>query len=332
MLFLNLLLAVNVFAQQLTYDDIEKSLTSAEGLVAEVHGADQNSGLYVLAVRNPENFFDFINLPIVADYGSQNYVDVKEKMGTLDRHDFVRVRGKIHQGMDTPQKHALINSLEVVRKFDGGFAGYPDYEHEVKLPGDLLTKNTAIVKVHAVAHGGKMLVVEYKDTNVPVMVANVELTKNLYRNDKIEIQYDISPMPRKPTHLILRSEPTAVRVLDSLVVQHGQPIEHCGDLVMFPKSPMVVFNVFAIMKDIGDGLFRSYTLINFEDRDLFSALREKAQKFWDEHPAGILRGRNYYVNPGIRACAKGTINVVDPSQANPQIIINDSDNLSFEAL
>src|SRR5690606_16495449 len=127
-------------SKQLTYEDIENSLKSPDGLVAEIHGADHNTGLYILAVRNPENFFDTIQLPVIADYTSEGYVEVKEKLKTLNRHDFVRVHGKIHSQLHTAQKHAMIQSLELVKKFDGGYSDYPDYKHEVTLPADLINK------------------------------------------------------------------------------------------------------------------------------------------------------------------------------------------------
>lgn len=311
------------------YQDIQKALQSPEGLVAEIHGADKDSGLFVLVIRDEENFFDYLQVPLIADYTSENYNEIKKALNELNRHDFVRIKGTLHGWLEAAQRHIMVSSLEMVKKFDGGYGDYPDYKHKAELPKELEGKEAAVVKVHAVASGGKILMVEYRDVNVPVVVTNPSLVKDLYRGDKVRIKFSIASHPKRPTHLVLKSESDAVVVLDSIARQNGQPIFHCGELVMFPKSPQVKFNVFAIKKDIGDDLFRTYTLINFEDVDLFLALRQKAQEAWDTKPETIIRGRNYYVNPGLIACASGTVNMIDPTQANPQIVIERLEDLSF---
>lgn len=317
-------------AWSIDYEDVQSALKSPDGLVAEIHGADKDSHLFVVVVRNKDNFFDYVQIPLVADYTSPNYQEVNRFFYSLQRHDFVRIKGQLHGWLEAAQRHILVDAIEMVKKFDGGYDDYPDYDHKAKLPEELKSKESIVVKVHAVVNGGSILVVEYKDTNIPVVVEKPDQVKNLYRGDKIQIRYSIASFPKKPTHLVLQEGENAVVVLDALVHQHGTPIFHCGPLVMFPKSPQVKFNVFAIKKDIGDDLFRTYTLINFDDVDLFLAVREKAQKAWNLHTESITRGRNYYVNENLTACAKGSVNVVDPSQANPQIVIENLEDLSFK--
>jgi len=331
---MKLFIAVLVFIgspaiAKVTYDSINEALRSGSGLVAEVHGADQDSKLYVVAVRNPDNFFDALQVPLVADYTHSDFQKVRQVLGTLSRHDRVLIKGQL-RGSSAPEMHIMATSLEVTKKFDGGYENYPPYDHQAKLPGELLNQSTAIFKVHAVIPSAPLMVVEFKDVNVPLVVPSelVGQIENLYRGDKISVDYEILGYPTRPTHLTLKS----LRVLDSLVTQHGQPISHCGELVMFPESPQVRFNVFAIKKDIGDDLFRTYTLINFEDMDLFFKLRDKAQASWDGNKNPIQRGRNYYINPKIKACATGVVNMIDPSQANPQITINNLEDLTFEYL
>ncbi|HAG91927.1 MAG TPA: hypothetical protein DCL41_08650, partial [Bdellovibrionales bacterium] len=254
----------------------------------------------------------------------------KKIIAGLHRHDFVRIRGQINGKINTPQAHILVKSIEVLSDYDGGFGEHPPYEHNTQLPRDLQNKSQAIFKVHAVVPSGPLMILEYGDVNVPVIVP-VELTSQiagLYRGDKVEMQYELARSPKSPSHLVMKS----LRVLDALVEQHGTPIHHCGELVMFPKSPQVKFNVFAIKKDIGDNLFRTYTLINFDDVDLFLAFRAKAQKAWDAQVSTAVRGRNYYINDKIEACATGKVNMIDPTQANPQIVIERLEDLNFRAL
>ncbi len=121
-------------------------------------------------------------------------------------------------------------------------------------------------------------------------------------------------------------------MITNIADQHGKPIERCGDLVMFPKSPQVKFNVFALKWDIGDNLFWNYTLINFNDMKLFEDLRTKAQVAWDANLSTMIKGRNYFINPKLKICAKGTGNMIVPTQANPQILIDRVDDLTIEVL
>ncbi len=315
---------------KLELKDIQAALESEDGLTAEIHGADKDSHLFVVVVRDPKNFFDYIQIPLVADYTSKNYEEVKKTLYTLNRHDFVNIKGSFHGWLDAAQRHIMVQTLTVVKRFDGGYSDYPDYKHNIKVPEELKNQSSAVVKVHAVVKGGSIFLVEYKDVNLPIVVERPELVENLYRGDKIRIHYEIAKFPSRPMHLKLKSEDGSIEMLDRLVDQHDQPIHHCGDLVMFPKSPQVIFNVFAIKKDLGDDLFRTYTLINFDDMDLFLAVREKAQAAWDQKTESITRGRNYYINSGIQACAKGRVHMIDPTQANPQIIIERVEDLYFK--
>lgn len=330
---LSLALCLSIFsfsAFSLDYEDIQKSLQSPEGLVAEMHGVDKDSGFFVVVARNPDNFFDYIQIPLVANYLREDHDQIKAKLYELHRHDIVRLHGEIHGWVEAAQRHILISKVEVVKKYDGGYGDHPDYRREAELPKDLENKTSAVFKVHAVISNGQIMVVEYRDVNLPVIVTRPDLVKSLYRGDKIEMKFEIARSPKRPTHIVLSSSDDAVTVLDSIVSQHDQPIELCGPLVMFPKSPMVKFNVFAIKTDIGDDLFRTYTLVNFEDMDLFTQLREKAQEAWDTKANNAIRGRNYYINNELIACARGPVNMIDPTQANPQILINRIEDLWFQ--
>jgi hypothetical protein len=188
------------------------------------------------------------------------------------------------------------------------------------------------VKVHASLVDGKILMVESGDANIPVIVRNTALTKDLYRGDKVERQFTVQQFPSSPVHLRLNDSPDSVKMLDRIVNLHGVPQDRCGELVMFPQSPQVIFNVFALKSDIGDGLFRTFTLINFNDAKLFKDLREKMQTVWDANVLTMVRGRNYFINPKIKICAKGTGNMQVPTQANPQILIDRIEDLTLEVL
>lgn len=330
LLFLNSASAETINGAELTKQFIEE-LNSENGVGVEIHGADHSNGLYVISFR-PKNFFEFVNISVQADYMSPNFADIKQQLSTLRRHDFIQIKGSTNPFVSSPQNHVLINSLTVLNKFSLPMTEVPQYTHYTNLLKDVSDKTELIVKVHASLLDGKIFVVEYGDSNIPVIVPDASLTKDLYRGDKIKMRFRVQEVPLAPVHLVLNSGPLGLEVLDSIVQQHNQPQDRCGELVMFPKSPQVKFNVFAIKIDIGDDLFRTYTLINFDDMNLFFALRDKAQAAWDANTESVVAGRNYYINPKLQACAKGLGNMITPSQANPQILIDKLEDLTFSVL
>lgn len=325
--FTNLGFAESINSPEL-YKMFVDELTSAQGVNVEVHGADHTNGLYVVSYR-PQNFFDYVILSVQADYTSPKFLDVKKQLGTLKRHDYLQIKGSVNSLVVSAQNHILMTELNIVNAFSPPMTNVPAYTHYTKLMKEVSNKTELIVKVHASLLDGTIFVVEYGDANIPVVVKDNSITKTLYRGDKVKINYTVQEFPTAPVHLVLEAGTKGLQILDSIVTQHEQPQDRCGELVMFPKSPQVKFNVFALKTDIGDNLFRTYTLINFEDIDLFLKLRDKAQQAWDAHPETAIAGRNYYINPKIKVCAKGTGNMIVPTQANPQIIINAIDDLTF---
>ena len=319
--------AIEINGPELTQQFIDE-LNSSNGVQVEVHGADHSNGLYVISYR-PQNFFEFVNISMQADYTSPQFTDIKNKLSTLRRHDFLHLRGRINSAVQSPQNHVLVSELTIVQKFNLPLINVPEYNHTTNLLQDIGDKTELIVKVHASLLGGQIFVVEYGDSNIPVVVRNPDATKDLYRGDKIKILFEVQQFPTAPLHLVLDPGPAGVEMLDRIVEQHNQPQDRCGELVMFPKSPQVRFNVFAIKVDIGDDLFRTYTLINFDDMNLFLQIRDKAQLAWDTHTETVIPGRNYYVNPRLRACARGLGNMITATQANPQILINSIDDLEI---
>ena len=67
--------------------------------------------------------------------------------------------------------------------------------HCVNLPSDIQNKTDIVVKVHAVVDNGNVLMVEYKDTNIPVIVQEPDRVKDFFRGDKLRIHYTIAGNP-----------------------------------------------------------------------------------------------------------------------------------------
>ncbi len=282
--------------------------------ILEVHGAVADAHLYVLTYRDPSDFFSFVNM---SAYGNNSQVD--QILFSLLRHDRVMVKGTLEY--HNTQPHVAIDRIDIVYVFAEG-ADFGKYQHTVKIPQALYGLDHFIGKVHALA--APMIVVEYGDAILPLVVdkAHAQLLTGLGRGDKIDLYFKIANDPPAPTHLKLNTGVSSpLVVLESAMSEHGNTVEFKGSLVLYIKSPQVMFNVFAFTRDMGDGVTRDYTLVNFDDAKVFQAIRDKLQAMWDAQVATSEIGRNKFINTKVRVTARGIVNYVDPSQANPQILL-----------
>jgi hypothetical protein len=209
----------------------------------------------------------------------------------------------------------------------------PPYLRDARLPKDLERKNRELFLVHVANSETGVFVVEYRDAIVPVFVRNAKLLEGLYRNDVVELDFRLQDHPSAPAHLNLNeSDSKPLRVVDSIQEKHGKPASMEGALVMFPQSPQIKFNVFAVLESLPHGLTRQYTLTNFEDAAAFTKIRAKLQAAWDKEASSRSydNGRNKLVSRTIRVKATGVFNMVDPAQANPQILVNSPDDIQIE--
>lgn len=309
-------------AEDLDFDweAIENAL-KGDGLSGWVHGAAHDLDTYVFTFRDPDDFFKHVEMSLLPF--SQ---DAKDVMGKLGRHDAVVIKGMFLQNPSL-QRHIGVTAIEVTKPHETKIQARP-YEREAKMPYDLLDKTEVTVLVHATVEEGKILVVEYKDAIVPVFVKDNSFTKDLFRGDVIRLKYKQIESPRLPTHITLdidAKEP--VSVLRSITKRHGERATLEGLLVLFPKSPQIVFDIFALQSIDEDGIKINFTLVNFDDQDLFKAIREKLAGAWSSYPDNVTSGRNYFVNTGVNLKVSGTWNVVSKSQANPQLLIDSLDDI-----
>ena len=316
------LFALSSLAQAVDLHEIEEKLTTT-GVEGEVHGASPTLGIYVFNYRNPNDFFDYLEMSVVSDSP-----EVMKQLATLGRHDRIKLKGAFLHN-PSPQKHINVASLEIVKKFQSSYP-VPAYEYEARLPDELIHKDNGTFLVHALHADGHILVVEYKDAVMPIFVRNAELTKNLYRGDLIQLSISLQEYPDRPSHLkINETAAQPVRVLESVRAKHGTPVTVEGALILFPKSPEIKFNVFAVLQTLPEGLKRQFTLVNFDSPEAFKQLREALQKSWDKFPGAYVNGRNKLVSTRIRVKATGTFNEVDPNQANPQILMKSLESIEI---
>jgi hypothetical protein len=306
------LFSVSCASAQHVQDDLH-----GQGAVAEIHGAPQDLGHYVATIRDPDDFFKFEYFSLLSEKE-----DVKATLAKLKRHDKVRMWGDIET--HGPQKHIVLTNLAIETPTN---ISMPDYHREADFPASFPAADVPFrALVHAIVKDQRLLVIEYKDAVLPVRVpASIELP-DLYKNDIVEMKATVANNPGSPKHLKL----VEISQKQALVSLHGTPIVISGALELFPKSPQVLFDVYAVKENLPDGLSRQYTLVNFDDQNLFQSIRAKAEALWKAgDQSKIVNGRNKLVNPSVIVKVSGTVNVVDRGQANPQIIITKLDDLSL---
>ncbi len=302
---------------------LERELNRGHAVEGEVHGAFQDLNLYVFTYRDPEDFFDFVEASLVA-----SSPELAAELAALRRHDRVRIQGRLLDNR-SQQPHVELSGLEVVTKYEAS-PPIPAYEYEASIPADLQSKDNELFLVHAVNAGGSVLVVEHKDVVLPVFVTRPELTSNLARNDVVRLFYEIRRRPDRPVHLELEDIERPVEVVDSVMALHGRPASVEGALVLFPRSPQVRFNVFAVLQELPGDTQRQYTLVNFDNPAVFETIRTKLQNAWDAAgPESSVSGRNKLISTKVRVRATGTFNQIDPNQANAQIVLAGPDSIEI---
>lgn len=290
------------------------------GLIGRVHGAVASSQLFVLSVREPEDFFTHREFSLIpADR------EISNGLASIKRHDRLCIRGQFLEN-PSPQKHILVQSVKVLET-QSNAEELPSYQREAKIPDDLSDRTSFIGKVHAIAHDGRVLVVEYQDAILPIFVPSPEETQDLFRGDIIELSYRLQEYPDRPTHLQLNPEvQESIKVIDAIADWHDRETVLTGKLVKFPQSPQLNFDVYGIAVE-NQGVTRNFTLVNFEDEREFQKIRDTLAKIWDDNLETAQNGRNMLVNPAVILEARGRINVISPEQANPQILLDSTEDL-----
>ena len=300
--------------QGLELAQLSEELTN-RGLIGRIHGAASPSQMFVMSVREPNNFFSHREFSLLA--GDRETLDT---LNQVNRHDLVCIQGNFLAN-PSPQQHIAVNEIQVLESWSQP-EGFTPYQR--RLSTELSQQNSLIGKVHVIAENGKILVVEYQDDVIPIYVTATEYTQGLYRGDIIKLSYIIQGQPQKPTHLQLDTtveEP--LEVIDAIALWHNQEQTLTGNLVKFPQSPQLKFDVYAMAVDTKGvkGIKRYFTLINFDNIDEFEKIRDKLANIWDANAATAISGRNMLINPEVTIQASGFINIVSTEQANPQILL-----------
>ena len=276
------------------------------GLVLSVHGNIPEQKLFVATWRSKVDFFKYRHFPMIV-----NDEDLQEVVKQLKRHDKVVVTGHLRYS-STRQEHIRVSKLEVLEVGELP----PPIDHDIpEVPiGDSLT-----AKVHFAK--GRTLVVDWQNRVFPVILPNEE--NAFWRNDGIRLQLTKQKWPRLPHHYRLDGEIEVTEAVESL---HNQIKTIQGNLVCYPKSPQIRFDVYAIeWRSPSSHLDRFITLMT-EDTDEFFEMRDKVKAIW-ESCSNKTRRQQHYVCPDIKMKAHGRMNVVAPTQANVQIMLRSIDDI-----
>ena len=290
------------------------------GLIGRIHGAAAESQMFIMSIREPNNFFSHREFSIIPQQQT-----TAATLQQTNRHDLVCVRGEMIAN-PSPQAHIAASSIEIIEPWQQP-EGFEPYQRQTDIPQELTTQTSFIGKVHAIGEAGKILVVGYKDRVIPVFVSNTEQTQGLYRGDIVKLSYKIQQNPRQPIHLQLdNSVEQPVEVLDAISSINGKPQTLTGKLVKFPRSPQLKFDVYAMEVDT-QNIKRYFTLINFENMAEFDKIRQKLALIWDENQATAIAGRNMLINPEVAIEAKGIGNIISTEQANPQLLLDSAEDV-----
>jgi len=304
-----------------------RAALEGDGVVGEVHGVRAEESVFVFTWRNPNDFFDFLHVSLIPETTA-----VATSLAQFGRHDRVRIQGKLLD-IRSPQPHIEVTGVELVRAWNPSIPA-PRYDYEATIPDDLPRRadgsGKATFLVHAVHGEGKIVVLEFKDAVIPVFFQDGSQTQGLYRNDMVEFSYRIRNRPESPAHLLPASVPNPIKVIESALSKHLQPADLTGSLVLFPKSPQVSLDVYALHEATLGGATRQYTLVNFDNPEVFKAIRAKCAEAWSKDPNNFRNGRNKLIHHSIKVRAKGLFNVVDPNQANVQILLKSADDLEIQ--
>ena len=301
------------------FGQVEREL-GGDGAVGWIHGAVAGRDLFTFTYR--QTFFEYAIFPMLPETPT-----VADALARVSRHDRVRIFGR-YADNSSPQRHIIVTRVEVVEPWTNPYTPAP-YQYEAQVPRDLLGQTSARFLVHAIAEGGRILVVEYRDQILPIFVRNPELTSGLSRNDVVEIQYRVRTRPEQPVHLAIQEGlPNAIRVVQAVSSLNGREVENVeGELVLFAASPEIRFDVFALNDREFPEARRQFTLLNFEDPEIFRAIREKLKAAWDRHPRAFVNGRNKLVSTCISVRARGVFHQIDANQANVQILLRSPNDI-----
>lgn len=252
---------------------------------------------------------------------------IRAKLHETARHQAVTIHGKI-LSKATPQRHVLVEEIQVGDKWDPKFTfQYKEQPRITDLTKHLKEKKEILCTVHALLHGGKVLVVNYQGHIVPVYVEDPKWTKDLWTTDKIRLRFEVRDHQGGPPHVSLRDEKdiVPVEVIESIVALKEKERQVEGSLVWFPKTPVTTFEVWGIQEKDSNGLSRIYALFNSEDKKELQKIDALLRNAWNGEKEGFVRRSTSFYNTNVQLRVHGVVTQFSPNQGNPVIELRSQD-------
>lgn len=299
-------------------------LLKTTGLTGLVHGSIPGSEMYVFVYGDPIRGGEHYSLIPLND-------EIKAKLENIKRHQTVTITGKL-LSKGTPQQHVLTEGIKVEKKWEPQvtfkYTNQPYFTLE-ELKEHLKGKEEINCVVHAVLHDGKVLIINYRENILPVHITDPECTKNLRSSDKISLRYKIREHDEGPLHLSLRIEKDIppVKVLDGIKVLSDSKEKYKleGSLVWFPKSPLLLWEVWGLRVKDSNGLIRTYSLHNLRDKKDVKKIDEILQEAWKKRDRGFILSSSSFYHPDIRVEVVGDVVHFAQNQRNPLIDLDSKD-------
>ena len=294
-----------------------------QGLTGYIHAANTATKTVVLTVNEPGG--KSRNVALIAETPA-----LWNQLNTLQRYDLVRVKGERVYRL-YPQAHVVINRLTVLKRWQPDVAkGLPALHADPNLANPfmaLIDQPTLTGTIHAVAGQGHVLLLDYKGAVYPLVAPDNTQTQHLWRGDRVTLRLSMMVTPNSPLHLML--EPATpgdtkrpVDVLEAIKTLHNQPTEAKGYLVLYPKSPAMAKDSWALAHTLPEGGVRYYLLESAWGKQGQMSLDRYLAHLWQSDPHAAEAGRQKWLKPQLLLQAKGLVWVEQPNQFQPRLRVN----------
>jgi hypothetical protein len=284
-----------------------------------IHAANRQTNTYVLTVRDAATPGSFRNIALIADTDA-----IWQQLQSVNRFDAVTVSGEFLTRY-YPQAHLLVKSLTVTEPWSPKAPDSPGAKIETPPvdPSQELNESDELVGlVHALTGDGHVLMFDYKNTVIPVVVPDPALTRSLWRGDKVWLKLAQMPTPQQPVHWMLESFGKAekqkglappVKVLDAIRTLNGQTTTVSGPLTYYPAGPVFPQGAWAVESRDDQGLAR-YFVLSATDT---VGLNRKLEGAWKQNCNEVMQGRHKLVNGSLNVEALGVVAIRQPNQPAP---------------
>ncbi len=343
--------------QSISREEIQRRVTG-DGLTGIIHGAVPSRDFFIFtyAERSTTQSHGFSVRTELALTTTRDRI--REQLRGLHRNEQVTIKGSLLDNR-APVPHIDVSEVTVLRSYQRDPRAQQEVASPAILNA-LPEQGSFVAIVHFVSRAAAFLVVDYRDHVVPIIVptsARNETFDRLYaslnRFDRVRIHYRKIPRQgeHQPLHVRLaRTEGSPIEVEEAVTSIHQTQTTARGWLVQYPINPAIGTSsvTYGIRIEGAHQTTRDYFFNNNDaekrrvlvaeldrrwraslERGEWQRSRERVgRRRWRWVDSEVLVSdwsqvffsRNRYINRGVPIEAQGTVNVVAPNQANPQLL------------